>query len=630
MKTVNCKHVMDRPRGDRTPKTRLQSLLVPLLVLSVIVFNTATPFTANAAETFDDLIVGNEPQEFVSDMYYGYVEYRIRLQNLSEENDHVVTLIAPDMPYNFRGPYLREIRRTVLVPAGTQTVVSLPQPPAPLQGNDEMMVIIDGRVQKQTVPLDIQSVSGNTGYGWSEKKDAILLSRRIAGEFINSAENALPEESTPSPHFGGFGSWTKQTDAFNIVRAELPVENWSNSWLSYSRYGAVFIAAEDFRGGGPAREALLQYVHAGGVVAIVGVFSVPPEWQSQMKSSNDYQTLYLGFGQLIFLPESNASRWSDSLWHSLQSAWHRTGIPWQTTPSLAKINDDFPVVESLGIPARGLFLIMLLFAILIGPMNFLFISKKGKRIRILWTVPLISLAACVGIFCYAILAEGWQGQARSASLTILDEPGHRAATVGMVGYYCPLTPRGGLHFERHTEVSPVLFEDDEANTALTVDWTEDQHLASGWVKPRIPAYFKIRKSEIRRERLVVQPQSNGDIKIVNGLGADIEQLTLVNPTGRLFRHARIPAGDAVLLRGDQSEPIPVQLPAEYLRSFYGSPSWATSISNLTITPEQFLEPGCYIALLDKSPFLEPGLTDLKSHPKTNVVYGRADWPSETE
>ena len=148
-----------------------------------------------------------------------------------------------------------------------------------------------------------------------------------------------------------------------------------------------------------------------------------------------------------------------------------------------------------------------------------------------WNVPAVSLATCLAVFAYSLFSEGISGRGRTALITLLDENTHRATTLGYASYYCPLTPSDGLHFSYDTEV--VQLHSSEAGgprfsggRPKTMDWTNDQHLDSGWVVARVPACFAVRKSETRRERLAVHKAADGTVKVVNGLGVEIEFVVL--------------------------------------------------------------------------------------------------------
>src|SRR5205807_2362189 len=102
-------------------------------------------------------------------------------------------------------------------------------------------------------------------------------------------------------------------------------------------------------------------------------------------------------------------------------------------------------------------------------------------------------------------------------------------------FYSPLTPGDGLHFGPETELTFQGGEDiyygkrgygyeEEprgGGKAFTLDWSIDQHLARGWVSARLPAHFRLRKSEVQRERVTVHRDKDGNLSAVNGLGAEI-------------------------------------------------------------------------------------------------------------
>src|SRR5262249_22076700 len=149
--------------------------------------------------------------------------------------------------------------------------------------------------------------------------------------------------------------------------------------------------------------------------------------------------------------------------------------------------------EDVGVPVRGLFVLMVLFCIGIGPVNLWLLGRKDRRIWMLWTVPVLSLLTCLAVFGYMLISEGWHGHLRTEAVTLLDETTHRATSFGWTAFYAPLTPGDGLHFSSDTEVMWLKGQDllrgpygysrtpDVSSSSCTLDWSQDQHLASGWI-----------------------------------------------------------------------------------------------------------------------------------------------------
>lgn len=316
----------------------------------------------------------------------------------------------------------------------------------------------------------------------------------------------------------------------------------------------------------------------------------------------------------------------------------------------------------------------------------------------LWTTPVISLVTCLAVFAYATFSEGWKRHIRTEGLTILDEKTHRATTIGRTAFYSALIPSEGLHFSDETELTPTP-QSMTTNTVRTVDWTQDQHLASGWITARVPSDFMVRKSEVRRERITVRRGTDSGLQIVNGLGADISKLWLADIDGTIYFGDDISAGEEAKLipfeRVRLEKPdenflfemsfaptyqaldkgyVPdalryvmvthdVQLSSDLtvaikrpgyhwrimdlhsgrtydikgdedgeslkiygeqisnLRGIFASDDWLRAIEHLKTAPEEYLRPGCYIATLETSPFIEKGLQKVNEGRYSSAVYG---------
>ena len=196
--------------------------------------------------------------------------------------------------------------------------------------------------------------------------------------------------------------------------------------------------------------------------------------------------------------------------------------------------------------------------------------------------------------------EGITPDTRTSGLTVLDQANRRAATVGLTAFYCPLTPSQGLFFSSETEATPLVEVGAYQNgTERELDWTQAQHLGRGWVSARVPAHFQLRKSEIRRERLQVE-NVNGQITVVNGLGAPIQSLWLADGEWHVYTAKNIPAGQKASLSMSKDALRDDKLGARMLLEKCGA---AVNLANA----ESYLQPNTYIAELDSNPFLENGL-----------------------
>ena len=547
-------------------ESTIQYSALRIISFLVAVWLCCTVSNAFARTDFDDITItpGLEPR---GTTLHGYAEYRIGISNLSPHKAHQVTLILPKASYAFSGEHIREMTRSVVVGPTATVHVSLLQPPMLMQGN-ALGVAIDGKMQKGEVPLPIGrhgrdvfishiSTGGSTRahVGSSPLSLQILISQNVDATDLHTHAaillSSFASGSGYSPPSIGFppSSGSGSKSPYETIDLGFPVSAWSTSWLGFSRYDGVVVTGDDIRTMPPdVQSALWRYVECGGALFVLGGQELPESWKLEeslkSKISTDATEIAVhdvGFGQCIVSPKMDTKGLNQNQWRLIVGSWLQTALPWRWGDRIEQSNTMFWVVNSLGIPVRGLFFLMLLFAVAIGPVNLIVLSRKKRRIWMLWTTPVISALTCLAVFTYATFAEGWNRHARTEGLTILDERDHRATTIGWTAFYSGLTPSDGLHFDYETELTP-LAHSMTTNLARTVDWTHDQHLANGWVTARVPAHFMVRKSETRRERVTIRREAGAGLRIVNGLGADISQFWLEDRDGTIYSATDIPAG----------------------------------------------------------------------------------------
>ncbi len=598
-----------------------------LLALLVCAF---LPAAAEAKTTYGEIVLEVEaaPQGTTA---HGYSEYRFQIVNRSADRGHQVTLSLPHQ--SFGGRYdtsIRSVSQSVEVGAGQTVTVSLLCPPRPEVNGRGVAVTIDGQLKEEPVPLNV-----GAGYGSSGPSTLVLVSRRV----LPGGDPFGPFGGGPG-RGGGFGlpHVYFPTRSFGVMRADQVVTAWGANWLSYSRYDGIVVTAEDLddliragAAGQAVRTALWQYAETGGSLLIVGPGKValPPGWSRYGEKRDGWATYRPGFGVCFVSPDREYQQWSrpgpggPERWNEIERSWHETRNAWGRSGTLSDLNQSFPVVENLGVPVRGLFVLMILFSLTIGPLNLGLLARRKRKIWMLWTVPLISFCTCVAVFGYMVIAEGWQGHARTDSVTVLDQTGEspRAATLGRSGLYSPLTPGDGLRYSIATEVTALAVDrgsgGEGGGAPRTVEWGGDQHLARGWLTARVPSYFLLRKSEVRRERITISKGEDGKLTALNALGADVKALWYADEKGRLHSAGPVTAGaQATLAPSDKS--LSTKGPGQLRERFY---SKIGALPLRRAVPEEVLVPRTYLAELDASPFLEPGLRRARARGHRSVVIG---------
>jgi hypothetical protein len=567
---------------------------------------------AVGSQQFGDIVVS--PLSFpVIDARHGYIEHRVRVVNTSPDRTHTVTVVLPGRSYSSRGSSINRLSRTVAVGPGTETTIPLYQPSLDLSGTRARISIDNGAIQET---MELPSTGSRFDY-YSDPKPNLLFSRSVNRDTVMAEMKKISPKH--SGHYRGSGEYECA-----VTRPDAGIESWSDSWLAYTSFDGIFLKADDMDAL-PAEtlRALWQYVECGGTLIVLGTVPPPGYCSGQVIEKDGITIHYAGFGEFITCNVKDETQLTASRLGRLAQSWENTGKPWIDKQFFSEPNGYFPVIEKLNIPIRSILLLMLVFVILIGPVNIIVLAKMNRRIWLLWTIPSLSFLFCIIVFIHSLLAEGITSTIRIENITLLDQEEHRAVSLGIAAYYCPLTPGDGLHFPYEYEVTPIIRPTGwrDQGTAKRIDDTRDQHFKSGWVTARVPAHFYIRSHEPRRERIELERNEDGSLTAVNGLGADIEQLVVADENGRLYSARGVKAGARAPLKtaGNTYGKTARKLTP---RSLYAMGAWYDVVNDVRKKPASMLVPGSYYAELETAPFIREGLAGKAHRKHRSIVLGR--------
>ncbi len=614
---------MNVSNTNRRPGEGSSRLALALLALLV------APALAPAAVYGDvEVTTTREPR---GTALHGYAEFEFLVVNRSPQATREVRVTYPKSSYSYGGDHIRAVSRTVSVEAGKSVRVVIAYPERiDLRGNG-VGVTIDGREQDD--PVQIGSGPGSRGYSSGSYRGSGSGSQMLA-LYSKSVDTRFPDWVSQTQ-----GQLGRSSSGGETVRADQAVEQWSTNWLGYTRYDGVVVTADDLRAmPAEVRNAIGQYVECGGSLLVLGRDPpLPGPWKLQPapplpKPLPRFATPALlrsvsvaspGFGYCVATDRTDLTELPEVVLIPALESWRDTATPWQSVREPGDANRVFPVVDDVGVPVKGLLALMLVFAVVIGPVNLVVLARKKRKLWLFWTVPVISFFTCLTVIGYMAVTEGWQGRSRVEGFTVLDENSRRASSLGWTGFYTPLLPRGGLHFSPETEIAYQNGEDRYSysrrgsDSALTLDWTKDQHLSSGWLTPRVPAHFEMRKSELRRERMTISKTADGSLEAVNGLGTDLTEFWYMDEGGRVFRADGIVAGSRADLK-PVARPVAAQPNA--LRNVYRS-DWTRLPDRMKAEGPGMLAPRTYLGVMESAPFLDNGMPAASVRNYRSVVYG---------
>jgi hypothetical protein len=190
-----------------------------------------------------------------------------------------------------------------------------------------------------------------------------------------------------------------------------------------------------------------------------------------------------------------------------------------------------PSVEAS--PATAFRLLITLFVLAIGPVNYIVLSRMNRTYLMLVTAPLASLLAVTILLGYAGVKDGFGVKARVRSLTFLDQRNGLHVNLSRQTYFAAFAPSAGLAYPGDTAVYPL---DPEARREVPrrIDWRDGrQRLSEGFLPARETVQFvAVRSTTDAKARIDIRALGAGKPpRVANRLGQRIEQLLVVDASG---------------------------------------------------------------------------------------------------
>ena len=372
-----------------------------------------------------------------------------------------------------------------------------------------------------------------------------------------------------------------------------------------------------------------------------------------------FQLMPVMFGRVVFM-DGNPFPGTSLDWYWLLSDVGTDNIRWINRQGMSARHPHSQFIEFLipgvrGVPIFSFMALITLFTILIGPVNYLLLWKRKQLFLLVLTIPIVALVTSVGMFGYSFLAHGFSVKSRVRAVTILDQGSQDAVTMSRVAMHAGLAPSSGLQFDRDTAVFPIWPTDGGFDGGI-VDWTEQQSLASGWLRSRTRTQFLTIANEAMRGRIELREDADGTVVASNGLEWDLKHLMVRHSDGTIRYLETLAAGeelpmavaetsDLVAFGRDVAEFDP-ETPAGYdaskrsivTRSSFGrrrrsrliDPSFAdgllekafSEIKDISTRDNEVLPEGTYIALVDGMTVAPMGVDDTVNEASVHVVLGR--------
>ncbi|MCB9873943.1 MAG: hypothetical protein H6821_07155 [Planctomycetaceae bacterium] len=214
-------------------------------------------------------------------------------------------------------------------------------------------------------------------------------------------------------------------------------------------------------------------------------------------------------------------------------------------------------------PVTSFLVLISLFVVVIGPINYFILHRRRKLFLLLLTVPLGAGVITTALFTYALVNDGLGVRVRARSLTRIDQTNGRTVSWSRQSYYAGLAPSAGMSFPLDAAVYPIDHRPtgrygQPKDLGRQLRWSSTQRLTRGYLNSRSTAQVMVIES--RETNLGIEVDETGGIattpRVTNQLGVDIEQLLIRSADGRSLACGKLPAGSSVQLHAVNLEEYP--------------------------------------------------------------------------
>ncbi len=332
---------------------------------------------------------------------------------------------------------------------------------------------------------------------------AIAMSQALAARNLSTLETSLGSTS-PSHMSSGKGVFASEFDP-----SHLPED-----WLGYNGFDVVMISDTEWQGASPgARTALVQWARMGGRLSIYA------------KSPT---TTFASLG----LPGEKSGSKPFSKGELEICTWNGTDLP--PTETIARyasvdgrlnhlreaFNDDkkWPLVNVLASKSFAewqVIVFLLIFGVLVGPVNLFLLAPAGKRHKLFFTTPLISIGASLILVGLILFQDGTGGKG-GRFLAVNVEPGDKTAYLEQDQFSrTGVLLSGGFETKEPVDISQVVMKDSEwtklkkggDGSALTTGIDSNRAFSGNWFQSRAEQGQTLRGLTATRAAIVVKSPS---------------------------------------------------------------------------------------------------------------------------
>jgi len=353
-------------------------------------------------------------------------------------------------------------------------------------------------------------------------------------------------------------------------------------WRAFSGFDQIWMTDNEWRATDAAtRLALLDWVAMDGILYICREENDPRSLPN-LGNLIENEPLTRGFGEIRTHPRQDSNLEETSTLAAIRE-------PANSPRKLAKdlhSPSNWPLLDKLNkLKIRTTLFIgfLLLFGIVVGPVNVFVFARGSKRYRLFWTTPVISLGASIFIFALILLQDGVGGQGHQ--LAIWQYFPHENKAI----FQQEQASRTGLLVKRDFSVdvpiSLLPIQVDTIGSSTSGSFGVQQRAFSGdWFRSRSIQGHLLRGITNTRSRIEITDSSGNSPSLLSTFPFPLETIFYLDENGHWWRTENLRSGESQTLEESNKSEFD-----EFLRNFsnQASPVLSGEISRIHYGPGQF-------------------------------------------
>ena len=250
-----------------------------------------------------------------------------------------------------------------------------------------------------------------------------------------------------------------------------------------------------------------------------------------------------------------------------------------TTLSGQSCIDASEVPKILKKSVSVIFILLVAWVILIFPFQYLWLRRKRRLGWLPFCTFTSSFAWMFLMTNYGILTQGIGIRSIDRTCTWLDQSSHRAVVIGFTAFASGFSKPGGFPLPEGGWLLPSPppgihrhYGGADETKNFVYNWNAPARLEGNWFTPRTLSCLEMHQVITLRQRLEIDLDQDGQMKVTNGLGAHIEFLQVYNDDHEQaweLRAASLSPGDhATLALMDKSKKLTAEK-SLHIKSFFG-------------------------------------------------------------